>query len=82
MCAVRKMSLLGSIFFALFHVALGEYQYEEPLLYDTFPDGFAWGVATSAYQVIFLNTLLISCSKRIPIAMLRSREAGTLVARE
>ncbi len=27
------------------------YVYEEELLYDTFPDGFAWGVATAAYQV-------------------------------
>ena len=59
MCAVRKMSLLGSIIFALFHIALGQYQYEEPLLYDTFPDGFAWGVATSAYQVIFWDTNLV-----------------------
>ena len=24
---------------------------EEPLLYDTFPANFQWGVATSAYQV-------------------------------
>ena len=24
---------------------------EEPLLYETFPDGFVWGVASSAYQV-------------------------------
>ena len=24
---------------------------EEPLLYDSFPDGFVWGVASSAYQV-------------------------------
>ena len=27
------------------------YEYEEPLLYDTFPDGFVWGAATAAYQV-------------------------------
>ena len=54
------MLLFESTFFALFHVALGQYQYEEPLLYDTFPDGFAWGVATSAYQVISLkNTLKV-----------------------
>ena len=26
--------------------------YEEPILYDTFPDGFIWGAATAAYQVI------------------------------
>ncbi len=29
----------------------GSYVYEEELLYDTFPDGFNWGAATSAYQV-------------------------------
>jgi hypothetical protein len=28
------------------------YVYEEPLLYDTFPDDFVWGAATAAYQVI------------------------------
>ena len=27
------MSLLGNIVFALFHIVLGQYQYEEPLLY-------------------------------------------------
>ena len=27
------------------------YDNEEPLLYDTFPQGFKWGVATASYQV-------------------------------
>ena len=41
----------------LFQLALAKqdrvqgYDYEEPLLYDTFPDGFVWGAATAAYQV-------------------------------
>ena len=43
--------------FCLFHLTLAKedrvqgYDYEEPLLYDTFPDGFVWGAATAAYQV-------------------------------
>jgi len=32
-------------------VALGEYTYEEDMLYDSFPDDFRWGVATAAYQI-------------------------------
>ena len=28
-----------------------QYEYEEPLLYDSFPEDFMWGVATSAFQV-------------------------------
>ena len=27
------------------------YNYEEPLIYGTFPDGFLWGTATASYQV-------------------------------
>ena len=27
------------------------YNIEEPLYYDTFPEGFMWGAATAAYQV-------------------------------
>ena len=38
-----------------FSLALDEkpsgYKYEEPLLYDTFPEDFMWGAATAAYQV-------------------------------
>jgi hypothetical protein len=28
------------------------YVYEEPLLYDTFPEDFVWGTATAAYQAM------------------------------
>ena len=31
--------------------AIRGYEYEEPLLYDTFPEEFLWGTATAAYQV-------------------------------
>ena len=34
--------------------AVPEYEVEEELLYDTFPDGFLWGTATAAYQVCIL----------------------------
>lgn len=27
------------------------FEYEEALLYETFPDGFVWGAATASYQV-------------------------------
>ena len=31
-----------------------QYEYEEPLLYDTFPDGFMWGGnSTSAHEAQF-----------------------------
>ena len=48
-------NLLGVAIFCLFQrtSALDQgYAYEEPLLYDTFPDGFEWGAATAAYQVL------------------------------
>ena len=47
------MESIKYILFLLFAPLLvtGQYEYEEPLLYDTFPDDFIWGVATSAYQV-------------------------------
>ena len=31
------------------------YNIEEPLYYDTFPEGFLWGTATAAYQVLYYN---------------------------
>jgi hypothetical protein len=34
------------------------YVYEEPLLYDTFPDDFVWGAATAAYQVVLGSSTL------------------------
>ena len=48
--------------FCLFQLTLAKkdrvqgYDYEEPLLYDTFPDGFVWGAATAAYQVSTYHT--------------------------
>ena len=48
MASVKLLLLL-----ALVPLTMSQYVYEEPLLYDTFPDDFLWGVATSAYQVKF-----------------------------
>ena len=41
------------------------YNIEEPLYYDTFPEGFLWGTATAAYQVInaLIETQKYSTSK-------------------
>ena len=56
-----KMKYVAEILIAFlfgifsFSVALDEkssgYNYEESLLYDTFPEDFMWGTATAAYQV-------------------------------
>jgi len=43
---LRKCSLL-----ILITAVVGQFEYEEPLLYDTFPEDFVWGVATSAFQI-------------------------------
>ncbi len=44
--------------FALLAIASSnaQYTYEEEMLYNVpFPDGFIWGVGTSAYQVKFIE---------------------------
>ena len=51
---VSKNSRTMNLF--LFILSIGaivncQYEYEEPLLYDTFPEHFFFGVATSAFQV-------------------------------
>ena len=47
------------LFLLQFSLALNDqntgYNYEEELLYDTFPDNFMWGTATAAYQVTYVN---------------------------
>lgn len=48
------------IFLVLSPAVLGQFEYEEPLLYDTFPEDFVWGVATSAYQVAKAKLKLFS----------------------
>ena len=40
-----------AIFSVLCLLSEAGYVYEEPIYYDTFPNGFEWGVATAAYQV-------------------------------
>ena len=48
------------LFLLQFSLALNDqntgYNYEEELLYDTFPDNFMWGTATAAYQVSELTS--------------------------
>ena len=39
------------LFGAIKPTVVPDYEIEEPLLYDTFPEGFLWGTATAAYQV-------------------------------
>ena len=43
-------SIFYFLFFGFLGTASGSYA-DEPLLYDTFPPGFMWAAATSAYQV-------------------------------
>ena len=38
-----KLSVLALATLCLLPFAKSQYEYEEPLLYDTFPDGFMWG---------------------------------------
>lgn len=35
------------------------YDIEEPLIYGTFPEGFKWGTATAAYQVLIWQHCLV-----------------------
>ena len=54
------VSLFGIFSFSLaLEKKLSGYKYEEPLLYDTFPEDFMWGTATAAYQV---KRLLLLCT--------------------
>ncbi len=46
-----QIFILGLIKLAGSQEGVG-YNIEEPILYDTFPSGFQWGVATASYQVI------------------------------
>ena len=40
-----------------------QYEYEEPLLYDTFPDGFMWGGnSTSQFEFKFSTNRMLSPS--------------------
>ena len=60
LCETLKMKSI-SLFFGLLSIAVvleaqhpkpvPGYNIEEPLYYDTFPEGFMWGAATAAYQV-------------------------------
>ena len=61
-----KMKLISFLLSIVTFVSC-QYEYEEPLLYDTFPDDFFFGVATSAFQVTLdlilpESRVLSSCS--------------------
>ena len=46
-----KMNVV-CLYFLLAVLAVNSYGYQdEPLLYGSFPDGFVWALATSAYQI-------------------------------
>ena len=48
---VAAMKSVSFVMILLLPCLTLSYVYEEPLLYGTFPAGFKWGVATSAYQI-------------------------------
>ena len=53
--------LLSALCLCLLQAPLAEcqYEYEEPLLYDTFPDGFMWGGNSKwGISVLHLSTYL------------------------
>ena len=50
-CKMASVVSYVGLVLCLFAASNGQYVYEEPLLYGTFPSDFRWGVATSAYQV-------------------------------
>ena len=52
-----KMKLISFLLSIVTFVSC-QYEYEEPLLYDTFPDDFFFGVATSAFQVTLEDLIL------------------------
>ncbi len=71
-CGILKLYVhLRDICFA--GIAMG-YVYEEPLLYDTFPDDFVWGAATAAYQVI-LGKAVSQPTNRLIETVERERES-------
>ena len=49
--AWNQIEIENSIIFASYCISAASYSPEEPLLYDTFPEGFVWGAATAAYQI-------------------------------
>ena len=55
---MRWSNIIFTSFLAFVHThpdPVPGYNIEEPLYYDTFPEGFLWGTATAAYQVLYYN---------------------------
>ena len=48
---IIQIYIENSITFVKLYILAACYSPEEPLLYDTFPEGFVWGAATAAYQI-------------------------------
>ena len=77
---MRMLALLSALCLCLLApLAECQYEYEEPLLYDTFPDGFMWGGNLSTQGTFSTSSNHMSSPFLFQRPLLRSRLMHTHV---